>query len=65
MTAAMIAQLLVAFGPGAIGLIQDLVAVWKRAELTPEEVLGICDRAQKSYDAYIAEARARAGTQRS
>lgn len=58
MSAAIITQLLLAFGPGAIALIEKLVAVWNKPTLTTEEVLDICATAQKSYDAYIAEARA-------
>lgn len=56
MTAAMIAQLIIALGPGAIKLIQDLVAVWSKPELTPDEVMKLCETAQKSYDDYIKEA---------
>lgn len=59
MSAALIAQLVIALGPTALQLIQDLVAVWSKPELTPEEVSAICGRAKKSYDDYIAEARAR------
>jgi hypothetical protein len=41
MTAALIAQLLVAFGPEAIQLIQELVAVWNKPTLTQSEVTTI------------------------
>lgn len=58
MTAAMIAQLIIALGPTALQLIQDLIAVWQKPELTVAEVTAIVDKAQKSYDAYIAEAKA-------
>lgn len=58
MTALMIAQLIIQLGPTALNLIQDLSAVWHKPELTPEEVATICGKAQKSYDQYIAEARA-------
>lgn len=58
MSAAMIAQLIIALGPTALKLIQDLMAVWSKPELTIEEVTTIVNKAQKSYDAYIAEAKA-------
>jgi hypothetical protein len=58
MTASMIAKLIAALGPSALGLIQELIAVWEKPSLTVDEVMGICDRASKSYDAYIAEAKA-------
>ena len=59
MTAAMIAQLVIALGPTALRFIGDLMAVWTKPELTPEEVMSICVRAQKSYEDYILEARAK------
>jgi hypothetical protein len=55
MNAAMIAQLLIQFGPGAISLIQQLISIWEKPALTIEEVTKICAVAQKSYDDYIAE----------
>lgn len=55
MTASMIAQLLVTFGPGAIHLINDLLAVWSKPALSVDEVKAICDKAQKTYDEYMAE----------
>lgn len=58
MSAAMIAQLLVTFGPQAVELIEKLVALWGKPELTPEEVREITSLADKSYADYIAEARA-------
>lgn len=58
MPAPIIAQLIIAYGPAAIGLIQDLVAVWSKPTLTVDEVLSICSRAQTSYDTYIANAKA-------
>ena len=58
MSAALIAQLIIQLGPAAIQLIQDLVAVWSKPTLSPDEVKTICDRAQKSYDQYIADAKA-------
>lgn len=60
MTGAMIAQLIVAFGPSAIQLIQELVQIWSK-EMTPEEVVAFCNRAQKGYDSYIEEAKKNAG----
>ena len=59
MPAAVLVQLIIALGPPALGLIKDLVAVWSKPSLTPEEVNAICDRAQKTYDAYLLEAAAR------
>lgn len=57
MTGAMIAQLVLQLGPVALQLIQDLIGVWNK-ELTVDEVTAICAKAQKSYDAYIEEAKA-------
>lgn len=57
MTAAMITQLLIAFGPSAIGLIQQLIALWDKPSLTKDEVLSICAVAGKTYEQYIAEAK--------
>ncbi len=57
MSAAIIAQLIIALGPSALGLIQDLAAVWTKPVLTSDEVLTICKKSQKSYDDYIAEAK--------
>ena len=56
MTAATIAQLIAALGPAAFDLIKDLMAVWTKPSLAPEEVLAICDKAKKSYEEYIAQA---------
>lgn len=58
MTAAVIANLIIALGPPALQLIQDLISVWNKPELSVEEVTAICNKAQKSYDDYIAEAKA-------
>ena len=60
MSAAIIAQLIIQLGPAALALIQDLIAVWNKPALSPDEVKAICDRAQKSYDSYIADAKAAA-----
>lgn len=61
MSAVMIAQLVIALGPTALTLIQELVKVWETPALTAEQVNQICQKAQTSYDAYIAQARAAAG----
>ena len=57
MNAAILAQLLITFGPTAIELIEKLAAVWTKPELTPEEVAAICAVARKSYDDYVNEAK--------
>lgn len=57
MTGAMIAQLIVALGPVALDLIQKLVGIWNTS-LTPEQVNEICSVTKKSYDDYIAAAKA-------
>lgn len=56
MSAAIIAQLFIQFGPRAIDLIESLVAVWSKPTLTPEEVKAICAVAKKTYAEYLAEA---------
>lgn len=56
MTAAMIAQLLIAFGPTAIRLVEELIAVWEAPSLTPDQVRQILSVARTSYDSYIAVA---------
>lgn len=58
MSAALIAQLVIALGPSAFQLIQDLIAVWSKPSLTLDEVNAICNKAQQSYDSYIAAAKA-------
>lgn len=56
MTGAMIAQLVLQFGPSAIDLIQKLVAVWNK-ELTVEEVNQVLLTVpRKTYADYINEA---------
>jgi hypothetical protein len=60
MSASLIAQLIIALGPAALQLIQELAALWSAPSLTPEQVQAICSKAQKSYDDYIAAARAAA-----
>jgi len=57
MTPLMIAQLVIQLGPPALQLIQDLIAVWNKPELSVDEVKAIVDRSKKSYDDYINEAR--------
>ena len=57
MSAAIISNLLITFGPGAVDLIKELISLWSKPSLTPEEVLKICDLAKKSYDDYIKEAK--------
>lgn len=58
MTGAMIAQLIIALGPVALSLIPKLVAIWS-TPLTLDQVNVFCDIAQKDYDTYIAEAKAK------
>lgn len=57
MTPMMIAQMIVALGPAALDLIPKLAAVWGK-QLTVDEVVALCAPAKKSYDDYIAQARA-------
>ena len=57
MSAAVITQLLVTFGPSAIELIKKLVSVWNKPELTPAEVDEILALAETSYDEYISKAK--------
>lgn len=53
----MIVQLIIALGPAALDLIPKLAAIWGKA-MTVEEVVALCGPAKKSYDDYIAEAKA-------
>jgi len=62
MNASTIAQLIIALGPTALDLIPKLAGVWNKPELTVQEVNDLCAPAKKSYDEYIAEARAAANT---
>ncbi len=57
MTAATIAQLIIALGPVALQLIPDLAAIWSKPALTVDEVVAFCGKAKKTYDEYIAEAK--------
>lgn len=61
MTALQITQLIISIGPAALQLIQDLTAVWSSPSLTPDQINTILSKAQTSYDAYIAQAKAAAG----
>ena len=58
MTAALLVQLLVQFGPGAIHLVENLMSVWTKPSLSPEEVATICSLAKKSYEEYMEEGNA-------
>lgn len=58
MTGQAIAQLLIIFGPEALGLIHSLAANWNK-ELTLDEVMSICSVASKSLEDYRREARAK------
>lgn len=61
MTAATIAQLIIALGPVALELIPKLASIWTKPSLTLEEVNALCAPAKASYDTYIANARAALG----
>ena len=58
MPPAIIAQLIIALGPPALNLIKDLTSIWTKDTVSPAEVIAMMDKAQKSYDDYIAEAKA-------
>ena len=58
MTPQMIVSLIIALGPTALDLIQKLAAIWSKPSLTVDEVVALCAPAKKSYDDYIAEAKA-------
>ena len=58
MTPLMIVNLITALGPTALDLIQKLAAIWSKPLLTVDEVVALCAPAKKSYDDYIAEAKA-------
>ncbi len=57
MNGAIIAQLLIKFGPIAFSLVEDLVKVWSK-DMTPEEVRVFVATHRKSYDDYIAAEKA-------
>ncbi len=48
-----IVSILVQFGPGAVKLIEALIAVWNTPSLSVEQVKAICAVAQTSYDDYV------------
>ncbi len=52
---ATIIQLVIQLGPVAFSFIQDMLAVWNKPELTPEEAIALCRKYQKSYDEFMAE----------
>ncbi len=56
MSAAIIAQLIIALGPPALDLIPKLAKIWHKEALTVEEIVELCLPAKKSYDDYMAEA---------
>ena len=58
MSAAIIAQLIIALGPTALDLIPKLAAIWQKQTLTLDEVNALCAPAKTDYDTYIANARA-------
>lgn len=60
MTGAAIAQLLIIYGPHAINFIQQLASNWNK-EMSVAEIDGILALASKSYDQYVAEAKANFG----
>ena len=59
MNADTIARLVIAIGPAALELVPKLHALWTKPTLTTEEVQSLCAPAKKSYDDYIAAAKAR------
>lgn len=59
MGASLIAQLIIALGPVALELIPKLAGIWTKPALTEQEVIDLCAPIKKSYDQYIAEAKAK------
>ena len=59
MSAAIIAQLVIALGPTALELIPRLAAIWHKPDLSSDEVEALCRPAKKSYDDYLNESRKR------
>jgi hypothetical protein len=59
MNAAILTQLLISLGAAALELAPKLAAVWSKEKLTPQEIKDLCAPAKKTYDQYIAEAKAR------
>lgn len=61
MPAAVIAQLLITFGPQAISLIQELIKVWNQPSLTPDQVNAvIAPLLAKTPQDYLNQAKAQA-----
>jgi hypothetical protein len=58
MKASTVAQLVISLGPTALEVIPKLATNWDR-QLTTDQIVELCATAKKSYDAYMAEARAR------
>jgi hypothetical protein len=58
MTGAMIAQLLITYGPTAVNLIEQLIQTWDKP-MTVEQVHAVCALTKKTYDEGLAEAKAR------
>jgi hypothetical protein len=60
MTGAAIAQLLIALGPSAIGLINTLIANWS-TPMTPDQVRAALAPVAQTYDDYLKWAQAQLG----
>lgn len=60
MSAALIANLIIALGPTALDLIPKLAAVWDSQGLTVAQVNDLCSVAKTSYDTYRNAAKAAA-----
>ncbi len=58
MSAAAIFQLLSLFGPPALQMIEDLIALWSKPSLSVDEVLAFTKKSRKSYEDYMADAKA-------
>lgn len=56
-TGEMIAQLIIALGPAALELIPKIASIWTKT-LTVDEVNATCSVYKKTYDDYIAAAKA-------
>lgn len=59
MSAAIVAQLIIALGPTALELIPKLAAIWNAPALTVDQITELCAPAKKSYDDYMAAAQAK------
>jgi hypothetical protein len=53
MSPAQILQLVIALGPAAFDLIEQLIAVWSKPELTLDEVKAILEKTKRSYEDYM------------